>query len=64
MNVKKMVVGSIGRLGEKYKLFLRVVNVETARIEEEDKEEGVVKVEELDRLVPPLVNRLAPKVGW
>lgn len=62
LNVKKMVVGGLGKLGSAYRLSLRVVDVETAVIEAEDEEKQVIKEEDLDQLVPPLVTRLCPKI--
>ncbi len=62
LNVKKMVVGGLGKLGTAYRLSLRVVDVETAVIEAEDEEKQVVKEEDLDQLVPPLVTRLCPRI--
>jgi hypothetical protein len=62
LNVKKIVVGGLGKLGTAYRLSLRVVDVETAVIEVEDEEKQVVKEEDLDQLVPPLVTRLCPRI--
>lgn len=59
LNVKKMVVGSLGKLGQKYLLFLRVVDVEKENVECNAKREGEVKVEELPTLVPYAVKRLS-----
>ena len=58
LNVKKMVVGGLGKLGESYRLSLRVVDVETAVIETEGSEKQALKEDDLDRLVPVLVSRL------
>ena len=33
LNVKKMVVGSVGKLGQKYLVFLRVVDVEKENVD-------------------------------
>ena len=63
LNVKKMVVGGLGKIETAYRLSLRVVDVETAVIEVEDAESQIVKAEELEsKLVPPLVARLCPKI--
>jgi peptidyl-prolyl cis-trans isomerase B (cyclophilin B) len=63
LNVKKMVVGGLGKIGTAYRLSLRVVDVETAVIEAEDAESQTVKEEEMEtKLVPPLVARLCPKI--
>jgi hypothetical protein len=62
LNVKKMVVGGLGKLGAAFRLSLRVVDVETAVIEAEDEEKQTVKEEDLDQLVPPLVMRLCPRI--
>jgi hypothetical protein len=62
LNVKKIVVGGLGKLGTAYRLSLRVVDVETAVIEAEEEEKQVVKEEDLDQLVPPLVTRLCPRI--
>jgi len=58
LNVKKMVVGGLGKLGDSYRLSLRVVDVETAVIETEGSEKQALKEDDLDRLVPVLVSRL------
>jgi len=58
LNVKKMVVGGLGKMGESYRLSLRVVDVETAVIETEGSEKQALKEDDLDRLVPVLVSRL------
>jgi formylglycine-generating enzyme required for sulfatase activity len=58
LNVKKMVVGGLGKMGESYRLSLRVVDVETAVIETEGAEKQALKEDDLDRLVPVLVSRL------
>lgn len=58
LNVKKMVVGGLGKMGESYRLSLRVVDVETAVIEAEGAEKQALKEDDLDRLVPSLVSRL------
>ena len=58
LNVKKMVVGGLGKLGESFRLSLRVVDVETAVIETEGSEKQALKEDDLDRLVPVLVSRL------
>ena len=58
LNVKKMVVGGLGKLGESFRLSLRVVDVETAVIETEGAEKQALKEDDLDRLVPVLVSRL------
>jgi len=43
LNVKKIVVGSVGKLGQKYLVFLRVVDVEKENVECSDKGEGEVE---------------------
>jgi len=58
LNVKKMVVGGLGKLGDSFRLSLRVVDVETAVIETEGSEKQALKEDDLDRLVPALVSRL------
>jgi len=58
LNVKKMVVGGLGKLGDSFRLSLRVVDVETAVIETEGSEKQALKEDDLDRLVPVLVSRL------
>jgi len=59
LNVKKMVVGSVGKLGQKYLVFLRVVDVEKENVECSDKGEGEVRVEEIPSLVPSPVRRIS-----
>ena len=59
LNVKKMVVGSVGKLGLKYLVFLRVVDVEKENVECSDKGEGEVRVEEIPSLVPSPVRRIS-----
>jgi formylglycine-generating enzyme required for sulfatase activity len=59
LNVKKMVVGSVGKLGQKYLVFLRVVDVEKESVECSDKGEGEVRVEEIPSLVPSPVRRIS-----
>jgi len=64
LNVKKMIVGGLGKIGTAYRLSLRVVDVETAVIEAEDAESQMIKEEEMEtKLVPPLVDRICPKIG-
>jgi len=60
LQVDKMIIGTLGKLGQKYVLTLRVVDVKTAKIEYQDREEKIVAEEELDGLVPPLVSRILP----
>jgi formylglycine-generating enzyme required for sulfatase activity len=59
LNVKRMVVGSVGKLGQKYLVFLRVVDVEKENVECSDKGEGEVRVEEIPSLVPSPVRRIS-----
>lgn len=59
LNVQKMVVGTVGKLGPKHMVFLRVVDVEKENVVCNDKEEGEVSVDEIPLLVPPLVQRLS-----
>ncbi|MBI4726521.1 PEGA domain-containing protein, partial [candidate division TA06 bacterium] len=62
LNVDKMIIGTLGKLGQKFVLTLRVVDVKTARIEYQDREEKIVAEEDLNNLVPPLVARILPKI--
>ena len=62
LQVDKMIIGTLGKLGQKYVLTLRVVDVKTAKIEYQDREEKIVPEEELDGLVPPLVSRILPNL--
>lgn len=63
LNVDKIIVGSIGKIGQKYVLTLRVVDVKTANIEcQDDERQLLITEDELDKLVPPLVGRLIPKI--
>ncbi|MDP2807790.1 MAG: PEGA domain-containing protein, partial [bacterium] len=62
LNVDKMIIGTLGKLGQKYVLTLRVVDVKTARIECQDREEKITAEEDLNVLVPPLVVRILPKL--
>lgn len=59
LNVKKMVFGSVGKLGSKYIVFLKVVDVERENVECSDREEGLVPVEQIPGLVPPVVRRVS-----
>jgi len=59
LNVKKMVVGSVGRLGQKYFVFFRVVDVEKENVVCNAKGEGEVRVEEIPSLVPAAVRRIS-----
>jgi len=59
LNVKKMIVGSVGKLGQKYLVFLRVVDVEKESVECSEKGEGEVRVEEIPSLVPSPVRRIS-----
>lgn len=58
LNVEKMIVGSLSKLGKKYILYLRVVDIEKGNIEFEEKEQEVCEVEELTEFVRPLVNKI------
>jgi formylglycine-generating enzyme required for sulfatase activity len=63
LNVKKMIVGSVGKLGRKYFVFLRAVDVEKENVECSDKGEGEVRVEDIPSLVPPVVQRVSVCLG-
>jgi hypothetical protein len=59
---EKMVTGSLGNLESKYILSLRVVDVETGSWQVSDQEQRVLPVQDLDKLVPPLVARIARRL--
>ena len=58
LNVKKLVIGSLCKLGQKYQLYLRVVDIETGNVECNEMKEGVLKVENVPTLVPPNVRQV------
>ncbi|MEW6684584.1 MAG: formylglycine-generating enzyme family protein [Candidatus Edwardsbacteria bacterium] len=62
LNVKKMIIGSLGKLGTKYILSLRVVDVDRRSIDYTEEEKQVVSEEDLDKLIPPIVLRIIPHI--
>lgn len=58
LNVKKLVIGSLCKLGQKYQLYLRTVDIETGNVECNEMREGVLKVENVPSLVPPTVRKV------
>jgi Tfp pilus assembly protein PilF len=59
LNVKKMVIGSVTRLGNKYALFLKTVDVEAERVECSEKEDAGTDVEQTDKVVSDVVKHLS-----
>lgn len=59
LNVKKLVIGSLCKLGQKYQLYLRAVDIETGNVECNEMREGVLKVENVPTLVPPTVRQVS-----
>jgi len=59
---EKMITGFVGNLGNKYILFLRVLDVETGGWRVTDQEEKILRIEDLDQLVLPLVKRIIQKL--
>jgi tetratricopeptide (TPR) repeat protein len=58
LNVKKMIIGSITRLGNKYTIFLQLVDVEKENVECSEKIDAQNKIEELDKYVPGVVGQV------
>jgi len=58
LNVKKMIIGSITRLGNKYSIFLRLINVEKENVECSEKIDAQNKIEELDKYIPGVVGQI------
>jgi Flp pilus assembly protein TadD/TolB-like protein len=58
LNVQKVVIGSVAKLGAKYTLFLRAVDVEKEVVGCSEREEGGTEEERLDSFVPGLVSRV------
>jgi hypothetical protein len=59
LNVKKMVIGSVTKLGNKYALFLKTVDVEAERVECSEKEDAGTDVEQTDKVVSDVVKHLS-----
>ena len=59
---EKMTSGFLGNLGKKYILSLKVLDVESESFIFSDQEEGILKLEDLNQLVPPLVSRIIQKL--
>lgn len=58
LNAPKMAVGTLGRLGRKYVLTLRIIDVELGIWDSQGTEAGIYELEELDKLVRPLVDKV------
>jgi Flp pilus assembly protein TadD/TolB-like protein len=58
LNVQKVVIGSVAKLGAKYTLFLRAVDVEKEVVGCSEREEGGTEEVKLDSFVPGLVSRV------
>jgi formylglycine-generating enzyme required for sulfatase activity/TolB-like protein len=59
LGVKKLVLGSFCKLGQKYQVYLRVVDIGTENVECNAMKEGVLKVENISSLVPPAVRQVS-----
>jgi Flp pilus assembly protein TadD/TolB-like protein len=59
LNVKKMVVGSVTKLGGNYTLYLRIVDVEKENVECSDKKDAGSGVNILDQVASSLVRQIA-----
>ena len=59
LNVQKMVMGSVTKLGKRYTLILRMVDVEKENVECSDKKEAGGQVDSLDSYVPEIVGCLS-----
>jgi len=59
LNVRKMVIGSVTKLGNKYALFLKTVDVEAERVECSEKEDAGTDVEKTDKAVSDVVKHLS-----
>lgn len=58
LNASKMAVGTLGRLGRKYVLTLRIIDVELGVWEGQGTQSGIYELEELDKLVKPLIDEV------
>lgn len=58
LGVKKLVLGTFCKLGQKYQVYLRVVDIGTGNVECNRMQEGVLKVEDISSLVPPAVHQV------
>jgi hypothetical protein len=58
LNVEKMGLGKVGRLGDTYYVTLSLVNVETGEIEASAEEQCSCLVEELPKALDAVVKRL------
>jgi outer membrane protein OmpA-like peptidoglycan-associated protein len=59
LNVRKMVVGSVTRLGKSYTVYLRAIDVEKEKVDCGESNGGEVRVEDIPGLVPIVVLRVA-----
>ena len=59
LGVKKLVLGSFCKLGQKYQVYLRVVDIGNGNVECNKMQEGVLKVEDISSLVPPAVRQVS-----
>lgn len=58
LNAPKMAVGTLGRLGRRYVLTMRIIDVELGIWESHAVEEGIYELEDLGKLVRPLVVKI------
>jgi len=58
LNVRKMITGSVTKLGGNFSLFLRVVDVEKENVECSEKEDAGSDPGRLDKYVPAVVDRV------
>jgi hypothetical protein len=58
LNAPKMAVGSLGHLGRKHVLTLRIIDVELGVWEGQGTQSGIYELEELDKLVKPLIDEV------
>jgi len=57
--VNKVVVGSISKLGEKYTLVMKLVDVKTGEVLKSEKKSGQIPIEDIDNvLIDPMVELL------
>lgn len=61
LGVKKMFTGSLGKLGKKYVLTLKIVDVQSAKIDNIEKSERICAEEDLSNLLRDTLGRLVPR---
>jgi len=63
LSVEKMIGGNIGKVGSRFSVSLRMVDVQTGTIDFQMDEGGELRVEELLDLIPIMGENLALKYG-